>query len=364
MPIAVGEFGRRVQSAARLRGRLDTVRPSASRSTPRTEVIARGALAATEGADLAVVTPMSNLLVALSWGELPTVGLYLQPLMPTRDHPPVAFRPAQSCPFNRAAGQWYLRSLPGPAWPTVQRLRAERGLPPLPPPARYIDHCSARPGGRCSKASASTVPDPADLPAGVRTVGYCWPVPTPTGRRPQTSSASSTPASRRCGELSARCRSATRSTPAHRARRGTRRRAAGDLPSRMGCCVGWRGRGRRPAHRACAARVLLPRAAAFVHHAGAGTSAAGLRAGVPAVPVPVLLDPAVWRTDWPPSVAPQPIPLHHLTVDKLTDALRQATTDPRYERRGRRAGDPDQAEGWRGYRRHSHRADRRGLPLD
>ncbi|MFG1610796.1 glycosyltransferase [Actinoplanes sp. NPDC049265] len=39
---------------------------------------------------------------------------------------------------------------------------------------------------------------------------------------------------------------------------------------------------------------LFPRMAAVVHHAGAGTTAAALRAGVPAVPVPVLADQPFW----------------------------------------------------------------------
>ena len=39
---------------------------------------------------------------------------------------------------------------------------------------------------------------------------------------------------------------------------------------------------------------VFPRVAAVVHHAGAGTTGAGLRAGVPAVPVPVLADQPFW----------------------------------------------------------------------
>ena len=40
--------------------------------------------------------------------------------------------------------------------------------------------------------------------------------------------------------------------------------------------------------------VLFPRTAAVVHHAGAGTTAAVLRAGVPTIPVPVQFDGFFW----------------------------------------------------------------------
>jgi len=39
---------------------------------------------------------------------------------------------------------------------------------------------------------------------------------------------------------------------------------------------------------------LFPRLAAVVHHAGAGTTAAGLHAGVPDIPVPVRVDQPFW----------------------------------------------------------------------
>ena len=39
---------------------------------------------------------------------------------------------------------------------------------------------------------------------------------------------------------------------------------------------------------------LFPRVAAVVHHGGAGTTAAGLRAGIPTVVVPILADQFFW----------------------------------------------------------------------
>jgi sterol 3beta-glucosyltransferase len=79
---------------------------------------------------------------------------------------------------------------------------------------------------------------------------------------------------------------------------------------------------------------LFPRVAAVVHHAGAGTTAAGLRAGVPAVPVPVLADQPFWaRRLTSLGVAPPPLPLPSLSTDRLAAALRAVTTDPHYAAR-------------------------------
>jgi UDP:flavonoid glycosyltransferase YjiC (YdhE family) len=73
---------------------------------------------------------------------------------------------------------------------------------------------------------------------------------------------------------------------------------------------------------------LLPRVSAVVHHGGAGTTAASLRAGVPTVIVPFFLDQFFWgRRVHELGVGPRPILRSELTVDALADAIRTATTD-------------------------------------
>ncbi len=73
---------------------------------------------------------------------------------------------------------------------------------------------------------------------------------------------------------------------------------------------------------------LFPRAAAVVHHGGAGTTAAGLRAGVPSLAVPFFGDQAFWGQRMADlGVGPAPIPRKRLTVDHLVQAMQQMTGD-------------------------------------
>jgi UDP:flavonoid glycosyltransferase YjiC (YdhE family) len=79
---------------------------------------------------------------------------------------------------------------------------------------------------------------------------------------------------------------------------------------------------------------LFPRTAAVVHHAGAGTTGAGLRAGVPAVPVPVLVDQPFWADRLHRlGVTPHPLPLPELTAETLADALRSCLDRSTYRDR-------------------------------
>ena len=79
---------------------------------------------------------------------------------------------------------------------------------------------------------------------------------------------------------------------------------------------------------------LFPRMSAVVHHGGAGTTAAGLRAGVPTIVVPHLADQPFWGARMAAlGVGPQPIPRSKLTVENLAAAIRQATGDAGMRRR-------------------------------
>lgn len=90
---------------------------------------------------------------------------------------------------------------------------------------------------------------------------------------------------------------------------------------------------------------LFPRMAAVVHHGGAGTTASGLRAGVPTVVVPAFADQPFWgRRIHELGVGPQPIPRHELTVERLAAAVSVATNDPDIRRRAHELGEAIRAE--------------------
>ena len=67
---------------------------------------------------------------------------------------------------------------------------------------------------------------------------------------------------------------------------------------------------------------LFPRIAPVVHHGGAGTTAAGMRAGVPSIIIPHSNDQFAWgRRVFELGIGPKPIPRKELTSEKLSAAI-------------------------------------------
>ena len=90
---------------------------------------------------------------------------------------------------------------------------------------------------------------------------------------------------------------------------------------------------------------LFPRLAAVVHHGGAGTTAAGLRAGVPSVVIPFFGDQPFWGQRVAElGVGPAPIPLRKLTVERLSQAIQTAVNDQTMRQRAADLGAKIQAE--------------------
>jgi sterol 3beta-glucosyltransferase len=90
---------------------------------------------------------------------------------------------------------------------------------------------------------------------------------------------------------------------------------------------------------------LFPRVAAVVHHGGAGTTAAGLRAGVPSVVIPFFGDQPFWGQRVAElGVGPEPIPRRKLTVERLAQAIQRVLTDQTMRQRAADLGTKIQAE--------------------
>ena len=85
---------------------------------------------------------------------------------------------------------------------------------------------------------------------------------------------------------------------------------------------------------------LFPRMAAVVHHGGAGTTGASLRAGIPTLVTPFALDQYGWGkivTDL--GIGPEAIPAKKLTTEKLASAIQAAVTDVEMRERATALGD-------------------------
>jgi sterol 3beta-glucosyltransferase len=90
---------------------------------------------------------------------------------------------------------------------------------------------------------------------------------------------------------------------------------------------------------------LFPRMKAVVHHGGAGTTSAGLRAGVPSVIVPFFGDQPFWaREVHRQGLGAQPVPAAQLTVERLVAAIREATETPAIRDKATRVGAAIRAE--------------------
>jgi UDP:flavonoid glycosyltransferase YjiC (YdhE family) len=90
---------------------------------------------------------------------------------------------------------------------------------------------------------------------------------------------------------------------------------------------------------------LFPRMAAVVHHGGAGTTSAGLRAGVPSIVIPFFADQPFWgKRVAELGVGPAPIPVKQLTPDRLAQAIQIAISDRGMQQRAAELGSIIRAE--------------------
>lgn len=90
---------------------------------------------------------------------------------------------------------------------------------------------------------------------------------------------------------------------------------------------------------------LFPRMAAVVHHGGAGTTAEGLRAGIPSVIIPFTVDQPFWgRRIETLRVGPSPIPAVKLNAQLLALAIKRAVEDTEMKARAAALGEAIRSE--------------------
>lgn len=78
---------------------------------------------------------------------------------------------------------------------------------------------------------------------------------------------------------------------------------------------------------------LLPKCKMIVHHGGAGTTSAGLRAGIPQIVVPFMADQPFWGSRVHAiGVASKPIRVNQLSADKMVSAIAEAESKDILER--------------------------------
>lgn len=298
--------------------------------------MAAGMLDAARGSDVLLLSgSVAPLGYAIAEGlGLPSRGVYLQPLAATGEFPPsVTGTRSLGVEGNRIAARAVNAALDLVFAEAARTMQSELGVP--------------RDGSRVRRRrrerqdwpvhhgfSPLVVPRPRDWRPGLTVCGYWWPHDPPTAELPQHVrdfldagpapvfvglGSPTVPDPHRVSRLivqalrTAGLRGVIQSGWSGLRADGDDMLTIGEVPHAL----------------------LFPRMAAVVHHAGAGTTAAALRAGVPAVPMPVWFDGPFWAARLAAlGVSPGPVPLRQFTdPGTLAAALSAATRDPQYRRR-------------------------------
>jgi sterol 3beta-glucosyltransferase len=278
---------------------------------------------------------------------LPCLGTYLAPAVPTGEFAlPGLPQSGDAGPAaNLAAGRELLAAAGSLYEGILPRLRDRLCLPPGP--VGGSDGADGVVWPVCHGFSPLVVPRPADWPSGAEVSGYWWPA-RPEDWQPPPGlvdflAAGPPPVFFGFGSMA----------PGQGEQLS---QVIADAVTRVGVRAvvqaGWAGLTGTGEQILAVGDVphdwLFPQVAAVVHHAGAGTTGAGLRAGVPAVPVPVLADQPFWAHRLHDlGVAPEPVYFARLSAETLSGALRECLAEPGYRERaaslGRRIADEDGA---------------------
>lgn len=295
---------------------------------PILEESVRQARAAVQDADGVIQGNAGIFAHRLSQGSSPYCSVCLQPFTPTRAYPAPCFpeMPGGRFGYNLLSHHLFMAIF----WQSMGRLmwKTQKKMG-LPLPDRQASRHAWRNGLICYAYSPTLIPPPRELPANHHVTGFCFLDESPTWQPPADLAdflaAGPPPVYVGFGSMRSRRPEATAELVMAALRQAGQR---GVL------LKGWGGM--QPSDvpdtillvDAVPHDWLFPRMRALVHHGGAGTTAAGLRAGMPAVIIPYFADQPFWaRTCYHAGVAARPIPRAHLTVHRLAEALRAVVDD-------------------------------------
>jgi sterol 3beta-glucosyltransferase len=345
-----GEAGRRMNAAGR--NPFAYVRELVRLREPiMRELVALSAAACRDG-DFVVLAP-TTLLVGLSAAEkwdLPYCITSFQPTSPSRHLVNCLFPDIPGWVPGRRLYNYLSHLLAGGSlWASLRPLingarREVLDLPPFPalgPPVAFFEKTPTLAG-----YSPHVIPPPPDWGANIHVTGY-WFLDSPAGWEPRADLADfldSGPPPVCIGFGSMSDGDAAQATEVVcKAVEMTGQRAV--------LLTGWGALGPScPSRRVFATDSLphdwlYPRCSGVVHHGGAGTTGAALRAGVPSLVVPFAGDQFLWgRRVFALGLGPRPIPRWKLSVEALADALRTMANDRAMRRRAAEFGEAIRAE--------------------
>lgn len=283
--------------------------------------------------------------------NIPAYGAWIYPLTCTRAFPPVGLpgRPWPGGLTNRFIFLLYEQVIQAAFNQTFTEWRQLLGLPPLPPTG-FFQHFYSRQLPVLYAYSPSVCPKPVDWPERFVVTGY-WFLDRSSGWQAPAAlvdflASGPPPVYIGFGSMS-----------------GYR---SGELVERMVAALnqagwrgilarGWGGLDTHVVNQALTDDVfvidsvphdwLFPQLAAVVHHGGAGTTSAGLRAGRPSILIPFSGDQPFWAQRVTAlGVGPAAIPFKKLSAKQLVVAIRTATSDQAMQRRAVALGRQIRAE--------------------
>ncbi|WP_313814708.1 glycosyltransferase [Glutamicibacter sp.] len=295
------------------------------------ELAAKGTLAAAQaGTDIILANSVAPYAYDVAEAmEVPALGAHLQPMEPSSAYPPVVLGSTRSLgPVGNKLLGSLIAAGKAPYDAPAAQLRRELGLGRLSRPA--AERRRRRAHQRTLHGfSRHVLPAPRDWHSGLSVDGYWWAPEdqkfSPTKQLEQFIADGPPPVFIGFGSSQALDADFMVSTARRAGVRAVLQGVEGiDEPDVLSI-------GTVPHH------WLFEQMAAVVHHAGAGTTAAGLRAGVPTVAVPIFTDQPLWASRiFKLGAGPAPVPYKNLTSEDLAEAIKLAVADESYTLGARR----------------------------